>query len=335
MADTWLLSHHGLVQQPGDMSYAIDAELLPWLDMLPSVGLSDNASLDTIRARHAEMRNVLPVYEPEHPLEVRDERVPGPAGAPDVRVKIYGRAERSGPTPGLLYIHGGGFVIGDVEMFEASTMAYADKLGIVVVSVDYRLAPEHPYPAPIEDCYAALTWMASKATELGIDPDRIGIAGESAGGGLAAGVALLARDRGGPALVFQYLGVPEIDDRLETPSMTAYVDTPLWNRPNAIFSWKSYLGDIEPGGPDVPIYAAPARVTDHSGLPPAVVTACQFDPLRDEDIAYAQGLMRAGIPTELRHYAGTFHGSATVTEAAVTKRMQADALADLRRGLKI
>jgi acetyl esterase len=316
------------------MSYAIDAELLPWLDMLPANELRDQQTLDESRARMSEIGTMVPAYEPERPLEVRDEFVPGPEGAPDVKVRIYAPAERDGARPGLLYIHGGGFVLGDVEMFEFATKQYADQLGIVVVSVDYRLAPEHPYPAPVEDCYAALTWMANKATELGIDPSRIGVAGESAGGGLSAGVALLARDRGGPELVFQYLGVPELDDRLDTPSMRAYVDTPLWNQPKAVFSWKSYLGDIEPGGPDVPIYAAPARATDLSGLPPAVVTACQFDPLRDEDIAYAQLLMRAGIPTELRHYAGTFHGSGMITEAAVTKRMQADALEDLRRGLR-
>jgi len=329
------MRHDDLVQQPENMSYAIDAELLPWLDMLPSTYLSDFESLKEHRAQISGMVTQLPGYEPERPLEIREEFVPGPDGAPDVKVRIYAPAGRDGTSPGLLYIHGGGFVLGDLEISDAATKSYADKLGVVVVSVDYRLAPEHPFPAPVEDCYAALAWMANKATELGIDPDRIGIAGESAGGGLAAGVTLLARDRGGPALVFQYLGVPELDDRLETPSMTAYVDTPLWNRPNAVFSWKSYLGDIEPGSPDVPVYAAPARLTDFTGLPPAVVTACQFDPLRDEDIAYAQGLMRAGIPVELRHYSATFHGSGMITEAAVTKRMQADALEDLRRGLRV
>lgn len=317
------------------MSYAIDAELLPWLDMLPAGHLDDYEDLQERRAQLDTMLAQLPGYEPERPLEIRDEFVPGPQGAPDLRVRIYAPAGRGGAVPGLLYIHGGGFVLGTIEMSEAAVKAYADKLGIVVVSVDYRLAPENPYPAPVEDCYAALVWMANKASELRIDPERIGIAGESAGGGLAAGVTLLVRDRGGPSLVFQYLAVPEIDDRLETPSMVEYVDTPVWNRPNAIFSWKSYLGDIEPGGLDVPIFAAPARATDLSGVPPAVVTACQFDPLRDEDIMYAQGLMKAGIPVELRHYSATFHGSTVITEAAVTKRMQDDAIEDLRRGLKV
>jgi acetyl esterase/lipase len=335
LADTWLLSHYGQVDQPGDMSYAIDAELLPWLDMLPSAVLTDHQSLLDSRAQMSEVGAMMPSYEPQRPLDIRDELVPGPAGAPDVKVRIYTPAGLEGTRPGLLYIHGGGFVIGDVDTFDFATKAYADQLGVVVVSVDYRLAPEHPFPAPVEDCYAALTWMANKASELGIDPARIGVAGESAGGGLAAGTALLARDRGGPELVFQYLGVPEIDDRLDTPSMREYVDTPLWSRPKAVFSWQAYLGDVEPGSADVSIYAAPARVTDFSGLPPTVVTVCQFDPLRDEGIAYAQGIMRAGIPIELRHYSGTFHGSGMITEAGVTKRMQADALEDLRRGLRV
>jgi acetyl esterase len=159
-----------------------------------------------------------------------------------------------------------------------------------VLSVDYRLAPKHPYPAAVEDCYAALAWLAGAATELGVDPDRIAVYGDSAGGGLAAAVALLARDRGGPRLAMQFLGIPELDDRLETPSMTAYVDTPVWNRPRAEVSWAYYLGDaIKPGSRDVPAYAAPARATDLTGLPPAFITVCQFDPLRDEGIAYASG----------------------------------------------
>jgi acetyl esterase/lipase len=179
-----------------------------------------------------------------------------------------------------------------------------------------------------------LTWTAAKAAELGIDPERLGVAGESAGGGLSAAIALLARDRGGPALCFQYLGIPELDDRLETPSMRAYVDTPVWNRPNAVYSWTSYLG-AEPGGADVSPYAAPARATDLSGLPPAFVTTCQFDPLRDEGIQYAQRLLQAGVQTELHHYPGTFHGSSMVADAAVSRRMFADEVAALRRGLKI
>jgi acetyl esterase len=316
------------------MTYAIDPELLPWLDMLPSVTLPDHDALLAARARMGELGDVVPAYEPVHPVDVRDTTVPGPSGAPDVPVRVYSPANRDGAVPGLLYIHGGGFVLGDLDMFHPSLLRLVDELGVVIVSVDYRLAPEHPFPAPIEDCYAALTWTAAKAAELGIDPERLGVAGESAGGGLSAAIALLARDRGGPALCFQYLGIPELDDRLETPSMRAYVDTPVWNRPNAVYSWTSYLG-AEPGGADVSPYAAPARATDLSGLPPAFVTTCQFDPLRDEGIQYAQRLLQAGVQTELHHYPGTFHGSSMVADAAVSRRMFADEVAALRRGLKI
>ena len=318
----------------GGMTYAIDPELLPWLDMLPSFSFTDQESMVAARAAIGEMGNLIPAYEPVNPIDVRDITVPGPDGAPDVPVRVYAPAQRVGELPGLLHIHGGGFILGDLDTFESGQLRLVDELGIVVVAVDYRLAPEHPFPAPVEDCYAALTWVAAKAAELGIDPARLGVSGESAGGGLAAAVTLLARDRGGPALCFQYLGIPELDDRLATPSMSAYLDTPLWNRPSAVFSWTSYLGG-EPGGADVSPYAAPARADDLSGLPPAFITVCQFDPLRDEGIAYAQRLMQAGVHTELHHYPGTFHGSAMVETAAVTRRMMADELAALRRGLGV
>ncbi|RSM70514.1 alpha/beta hydrolase [Kibdelosporangium aridum] len=315
------------------MSYAFDADLLPWLDLLPAVTLTDYESLVAARAKMSETRLQTPPYEPSQPIDVRDELVPGPEGAPDVRVRVY-TPPVDGLRPGLVYIHGGGFIVGDLDTSDSACLKYADQLGIVVVSVDYRLAPETPFPGQVEDCYAALVWTANKASELGIDPARIGVAGESAGGGLAAGTVLLARDRGGPAIVFQYLGVPEIDDRLETESMRAYVDTPLWNYPNAVFSWDSYLGEGKRGTADVSPYAAPARATDLSGLPPTVVTVCQFDPLRDEGLEYARRLSQANVPTEVRGYAGTFHGSQMVTEAAVTKRMADDQVADLRRGLQ-
>jgi acetyl esterase/lipase len=316
------------------MTYPIDPELLPWLDMLPPFQLLDRDTLLASRATMAELHDLVPVYEPVNPVDVRDTTVPGPSGAPDVPVRVYTPRRRHGIVPGLLYIHGGGFVLGDLELTDALVLRLVDELGIVIVSVDYRLAPEHPFPAPVEDCYAALTWVGAKAAELGIDPARLGIGGTSAGGGLAAGVTLLARDRGGPALCFQSLGVPELDDRLDTPSMLAYDDTPLWNRPNAIFSWTSYLGTA-PGGPDVSPYAAPARAADLAGLPPAFITVCQFDPLRDEGITYAQRMMHAGVHTELHHYPGTFHGSGMVENAAVTRRMFADEVAALRHGLRV
>ena len=254
------------------MTYAIDPELQPWLSMLPE-GISFE-DISASRARMVEMRAQMPTYEPENPVTVEEKFIPGPAGAPDVRVRVYTPTSVPAPRPGYVSIHGGGFAIGNLDMDAPGSLEIADKLGAVVVSVDYRLAPEHPYPAPLEDCYAALEWTAAKASELGVDPARIAIGGDSAGGGLSAGLALLARDRGGPAIKFQYLGIPELDDRLDTPSMIKFVDTPLWHRPNAILSWKYYLG-----GRPADQYAAPARAEDLAGLPPAYVSVCEFDPL--------------------------------------------------------
>jgi acetyl esterase/lipase len=174
--------------------------------------------------------------------------------------------------------------------------------------------------------------VASHAGELGIDADRLALLGTSAGGGLAAATALLARDRGGPALCFQMLHIPELDDRLATPSMRTFVDSPVWNRPLAVLSWKAYLGDgVDPD--DVPPYAAPARAADLSGLPPAYISTAENDPLRDEGILYGLRLLQAGVSVELHQFPGTFHGSALVTTAEVSKRAQRESTAVLRRAL--
>ncbi|MFE3827517.1 alpha/beta hydrolase [Streptomyces sp. NPDC059092] len=313
------------------MTYRIDPELSPGVVQLSQFRFADYA---TLRAMEGGTPAQAPKYEPEVPVTVRDVLVPGLRNTPDVRVRVYTPAEQQGERPGLLYIHGGGFVLGSVALSDAHCLRIAERAGTTVVSVDYRRAPDDRFPAAVEDCYAALVWTAENATELAIDPRRLGIMGESAGGGLAAAVTLMARDRGGPALCFQLLAAPEIDDRLDTPSMRAYHDTPGWNRPSAELSWDLYLGEGLRGGDQVSAYAAPARVENLSGLPPAFVTAGQFDPLRDEDINYAQRLAQAGVPTELRLYPGTFHGSHMVTEAAITQRMFSDQTEALRRGLR-
>lgn len=313
------------------MSYAFDPEIAPAVSMLPTVDLHDlPAAREFLEAVFVERQGEVDTTG----VAVREELVPGPEGAPDVRVRIY-TPDRIAAPAAILNVHGGGFIIGNLEIDHSSNIRFARELGVVVVSVDYRLAPEAPYPGGLEDCYAALTWLAKNAAELGVDPARIAIHGISAGGGLCAALALLARDRGGPAIVFQYLGVPEVDDRLETPSMRAFVDTPQWNRPRAEISWDCYLGKGVRGSADVPVYAAPARAVDLSGLPPAYVSVMEFDPLRDEGIAYAQALLASGVTTELHLFPGTFHGSSSVEHAAVSKREVAEALAVLARALDV
>lgn len=268
-----------------------------------------------------------------------DRVVPGPADAPELAVRVYAPVgEADGALrPAVLYIHGGGFCFGSVAFEHLGALGVAMQADAVVVSVEYRLAPEHPFPAGLEDCYAALSWLAAEADALGVDPGRIAVMGQSAGGGLAAALALLARDRGGPRLCFQVLGIPELDHRLETESMKQFVDTPLWNRPNAIQSWRCYLGGLRGlgvGAGEVSPYASPAIARDLSGLPPAYVSTMEFDPLRDEGIEYALRLLQAGVQVELHQYPGTFHGSALVTEAAVSKRAQRELIDALVRGLR-
>jgi acetyl esterase/lipase len=313
------------------MTYPIDPELAAAVAMMPTVHMTDIAT-----ARTQIVETFAAAYgEPDRTgVQIRDELVPGPQGAPDVRLRIF-TPDRTTAPAAIYDVHGGGFIIGSIDIFDGQNARLARELGVVVVTVDYRLAPEHPYPAPLEDCYAGLVWTAENAGALGVDPARIAVHGESAGGGLCAALALLARDRGGPRIAFQYLGVPELDDRLDTPSMQAFTDTPIWNLPNAILSWDSYLGPGTRGTPDVPAYAAPARATDLAGLPPAYVSVMEFDPLRDEGIAYAQALMQAGVSVELHAFPGTFHGSAIVEQAAVSRREAEESLVVLRRGLEL
>jgi acetyl esterase/lipase len=245
---------------------------------------------------------------PNDRVSSEDMMVPGPAGAPDVRVRVYRPVDAATALPGILYIHGGGMVLGSIETEDPFATLLTDRLGCVTVSVDYRLAPEHPHPAPVEDCYAALSWTAGQATELGIDPHRLAVYGPSAGGGLAAGVALLARDRGGPRLAYQVLIQPMLDDRNETASSREIVDLGVWDRATNLEAWRWLLGD-RAGTDEVDEYAAPARARDLSGLPPTYIDVGDLDLFRDEDIDYATRLMRAGVPTELHVYPGAVHGS--------------------------
>ncbi len=308
------------------MTYRFDPELAAVLPAIPAVDFSDvaaaRAGLDELSAQASariDMSGVL----------IHDRLVPA-SGGHRIPVRVYTPEERDRSLPGVVYIHGGGFAVGSIESEHAGAVLLARSADAVVVSVDYRLAPEHPFPAGLDDCYDALIWMRDSADELGIDVGRIAVFGNSAGGGLAAGLALMARDRGGPSLCFQYLGIPELDDRLETVSMRTFVDTPLWNRPNAVISWQFYLGDDRS---DVSPYAAPARATDLSGLPPAYISTMEFDPLRDEGLTYGLRLLHAGVTVEIHQYPGTFHGSALVFTAATSVRQSAESMDVMRRAL--
>ena len=309
------------------MPYNYDPDLVPVAAAFPALDITD---IGAAREAFLLMRQQLPPFLPPDSLRISRRAVPGPPGDPDIEVCVIAPRDLAGPAPALYWIHGGGFVLGDVDADIQAPAHIAAALGAVVISVEYRLAPEHPFPAPVEDCYAGLTWLAGSAGELGIDHARVAIGGVSAGGGLAAAVALIARDRRGPALCLQVLDIPELDDRLSTPSMRAYNDTPVWDHPSAVLSWQAYLGSERDA--DTSPYAAPARANDLSGLPPAYVVTCEFDPLRDEGIEYAQRLMQAGVPTELHHYPGTFHGScAAGAGTAVSRRMIDDRTAALAR----
>jgi acetyl esterase len=310
------------------MPYAFDPELSAALMMFPDVVVTDLAEA---RAQATRMIAEMSVPDPTG-VQVEERQVPGGDGDPDLTLRIY-RPEQVAARGVVYNVHGGGFILGDLEIDHVRNLEIAREAGVVVVSVDYRLSPETPHPGPIEDVYAGLVWTAKHADELGIDPQQIVIHGVSAGGGLCAGLALLARDRGGPDIAFQFLGVPELDDRLNTASMTAFTDTPLWNRPNAVMSWDCYLGPGVPGSADVSPYAAPARASDLTGLPPAYISVMHFDPLRDEGIAYAVTLLAAGVSTELHLFPGTFHGSAMVAQAEISQRERTEEIAVLRKAL--
>jgi acetyl esterase len=312
------------------MPYAIDPELAAMIPMLPIIDISD---LSQVRADLIELAAAL--GQPDATgVQFFDKRVPGASGDPEVPIRIY-RPDRAATSAAVYTVHGGGFVLGDIETSHARSIELCRELGVVVVSVDYRLAPEAPFPGPLEDVYAGLVWLADNAADLGVDPRRIAIHGVSAGGGLCAGLALAARDRGGPHIAFQYLAIPEVDDRLRTQSMTDFADTPIWNRPNAVISWDAYLGVGVRGTTDVSPYAAPARASDLSGLPPAYISVMHFDPLRDEGIAYGLALLAAGVTVELHLFPGTFHGSVLLSEAGISQRDRAEEVLVLSRGLQL
>lgn len=309
----------------------VDPELVAILDMFPPLALTTE-SLQQMRTFLKEMYTQAPADAPDFSaISVKERLIPGAPGAPDVRVLVYQPTNGATPLPALLWIHGGGYVLGSADQDDRQVKSIVSAVGCAAVSVDYRLAPETPHPGPVEDCYAALKWLYIHAEELGVDTTRLAIGGASAGGGLAAGLGLLTRDRGEVPLAFQLLIYPMLDDRTVTarephPYTGEYVWTPDANR----FGWTALLGQ-EPGGPDVSPYAAAARADHLGGLPPTYISVGALDLFLEEDLEYARRLMRAGVPTELHVYPGAFHGFNMATGAAVTQSFVRDQLYALTR----
>ncbi|MFE6972103.1 alpha/beta hydrolase [Streptomyces sp. NPDC057682] len=315
--------------------HAFDPELAAALALMPEVDLSDLAAA---RAAQAQQLAVALAASDTEGVDIEELRVPGPPGAPDVTLRLHRPRRRTrgpGPLPVVYGIHGGGFVLGSPDVDHDWNVLLCRELEVLVVSVDYRLAPEHPYPAALEDCYAGLCGLVDRAGPLGVRADRIALWGDSAGAGLAAGLTLLVRDRGGPAIRFQHLCSPALDDRLETPSARLFTDTPVWNRHNARLSWDAYLGGRPHPGAVVPVHAAPGRAPTASlaGLPPAYISVMEFDPLRDEGIDYAHALAAAGVPATIRLLPGTFHGAWAVDHAAVIQDATREAVSVLGTAL--
>lgn len=268
-------------------------------------------TLNDIPATRQMLDNLTAAMTAEAPdiptVEASEHFAPHPNGAPDVMVRIYQPVTRPATLPALLWIHAGGYVLGNVQGDDLKAKGLALALNCVVASVEYRLAPEHPFPAPLEDCYAALKWLAGSTEQFGINPERIAIGGASAGGGLAAGLGLLARDRAEIDVCYQLLIYPMIDDSNVKQAGPDMPDTPFWNRANNLAGWRSYLKQ-EPGSEGISAYAAAIRAGDVRGLPPTFIGVGTPDLFREENIAYAQRLMNAGVPTELHVYADGFHG---------------------------
>ena len=238
---------------------------------------------------------------------VAERTVPGLDGDPDISLLICTPTTVTGTLGCVYHTHGGGMIVGDNRMGVVEMLDWAEELSLVVVSVEYRLAPETPHPGPVNDCYAGLLWTAEHADELGFDPSRLIVAGGSAGGGLAAALALMARDKGGPELAGQMLIYPMLDDRNDTPSSLQMAGRGIWDHTANDTGWTALLGDAH-GGPDVSPYAAPARATDLSNLPPAFIDVGSAETFRDEDVAYASRIWQAGGRAELHVWPGCFHG---------------------------
>lgn len=284
-----------------------------WADYDAQLEL-DCRKLAEARAVNAEM-----FCEVEERADVREREIiiPGPDGHRELAVKIYEPADRKDCLPALLWIHGGGYLLGSALSRDPQCQMLCAEAGCVVLSPEYRLAPEHPYPAALEDCYAALQWLHDCAGSAGVDPARLAVGGASAGGGLCAALTLLSRDRGGPSLCLQMPLYPMLDCRQTTGSSKEFTDPKIWNANNNAVGWEMYLGGV---AKPVPATASPSLATDFSNLPPAFTFIGDLDLFRDETLDYVQKLSAARVPVELHIYPGCFHGFDLITPGAEKSR---------------
>lgn len=307
--------------------HLLDPEIRPLLEQVSDHPLNN----DTLPAMRARFEGAIANIELDATKVTFEEIViPALHDSPPVRCLKYAPASPSAPCPAFLHMHGGGYVMGAPEMKHTRNAHIAKKLGIMVLSVDYRLAPEHPAPAALNDCYAALAWIHQQSDSLGINPRRVAVGGESAGGGLAASLALLARDKKEYDICFQHLSYPMLDDRTGTEQCPGDPLTGefVWTRRRNRFGWDAYLGNAEKNAPFVP-----ARAETLADLPPAWICTGALDLFRDENIDYAKRLLSEQVSTELTVYPGVCHGFSRVTDAAVSKRFENDYVSSLERGL--
>ncbi|MFD0359974.1 alpha/beta hydrolase [Nocardia sp. GCM10030253] len=310
------------------MSFTLDPQVADALaPMAAAMADSTPPLVGDVDARRAILEQVIAHTDTAQPaaadVTITDHTMVTADGA-SILLRWYERDDSpTEPGPAALYLHGGGMILGHVGLFDGSVSRYVSASGTPILSVDYRRAPEHPHPTPVDDAYDALLWLHEHAADLNVDPARIAVFGDSAGGGLAAAVAILARDRSGPAIARQILVMPMLDDRTRTPD-PHLVPFVLWSWDDNRTGWQALLGDAA-GGPDTSAHAAPARVTDPTDLPPAYIEVGQLDIFRDEDLTYALRLSQAGVPVEFHLHAGVpheFEGIAFTSDVA--HRVMAD-----------
>ena len=316
---------------PGsDARRLVDTELLSFLEQYPRYDLTE-ALLPQIRAGLLERMGAVRTSTAYPDIKCYEQRIPGCDGDPDVRLLIY-EPPTGTRRPALLHIHAGGHVMGLPEMTDAQHRRFAHDIGCVVVSVDYRLAPEHPYPAGLHDCLAALRWLHASAGHLAIDPALIGVAGESAGAGMAVGLALLVRDRNECAIKYLSLVAPMLDDRTGSKDESHLRSQDLsWSRGSNQFGWSALLGTSGTTAPEV--YAAPARATSYAGLPDTFISVGSLDLFAQENLAFAARLMQDNVGVEMHLYPGAYHGFDRVPEAQLSQHFVMDRSRAIKRAM--